>query len=538
MAELDQFNDETRLGDCLDHHAENHADRVAVRDAQTSLTYAELRAEVMRCTRALYSAGVRAGDRIATLAAPRAEVMVIFLAAAKLGVLWLGLNPKYTQRELHYVVSDARPKLIFGIREHEGLDYAADLLEIRRVHSSIARTVGLDGISGYDVSFADWLDEPDSADRVLAVELAVAAVNSEAAALLVYTSGSSGRPKGVQLRQRELLRRSRTQNEQFPATPYPRVMNPLPINHIGGMHFLSLFTFVGAGTITLVDKHRPADFVRAIKAGEINMLYTLPTMFQMLAEHPAFERGMLDQLQWVIYSGAAMPGSLIDILFAAKCNVGLTYGMTESCGSVTYARKDGYNRDVMMNTIGYPTPPGEVRVARTDGTVCDVGEDGEIQVRARYCMKSYFERPAETEAVFTDGWLKTGDIARVCQDGSIQFIGRMSEMFKSGGYNVYPREIELALEEHPQVVLSAVVGLPDPLFDEVGWAYVSQQPGSHLTEESLKAWCAEQLASYKIPKRFIVSNALPMLPVGKVDKVSLKKEARTTLEKEAATDKL
>lgn len=225
-----------------------------------------------------------------------------------------------------------------------------------------------------------------------------------------------------------------------------------------------------------------------------------------------------------------MPGNLIDLLFAAKCNVGLTYGMTETCGSVTYAKKDGNNRGVMLNTIGYPTPPGEVRVARADGTDSDVGEDGEIQVRARYCMKGYFERPEATEAAFSEEWFKTGDIARLRADGSIEFAGRMSEMFKSGGYNVYPREVELAIEEHPDVGLCAVIDVPDPLFNEIGWAYVLQQPHKHVDGDTLKAWCSQRLASYKIPKRFVVLDELPMLPVGKVDKVTLKKNARTELE--------
>ena len=145
-------------------------------------------------------------------------------------------------------------------------------------------------------------------------------------------------------------------------------------------------------------------------------------------------------------------------------------------------------------------------------------------------MKGYFERPAETEAAFTqDGWLKTGDIARLRDDGSVKFVGRMSEMFKSGGYNVYPREIELTLEEHPHVALSAVIDVPDPLFDEVGWAYIIPTSGSPISADAMRAWCTERLANYKIPKQFIVTDSLPMLPVGKVDKVRLRQEAREQL---------
>ncbi|UYV35773.1 acyl--CoA ligase [Rhodobacteraceae bacterium D3-12] len=530
MTLLDKFGDGTRLGDCLDAHARDYPDREALRDGNNSFTYASLHEEVMRCAQALYANGVRKGDRIAVLAVQRTEVMVTFFAAAKLGALWLGLNPKYTRGELEYVVSDARPKLIFGIKELDGRGYTSDLAEIKRTQSVVERTIGLDGPTGYDVAFCDWLRETVDTKHKSDFDAALGETTAQEPALLVYTSGSSGRPKGVLLRQRELLRRSITQNEQFPVSPYPRVLNPLPINHIGGMHFLTLYTFVGAGTVILADKHRVEDFVHALQAQDINILYTLPTMFQMLVEYPEFDATLLDDLQWIIYSGAAMPGNLVDLLFAAKCEVGLTYGMTETCGSVTYAKKDGSNRDVMRDSIGYATPLGEVRVTRADGTASAVGEDGEIQVRANHCMKGYFERPEATEEVFSDGWLKTGDIARLRADGSIEFVGRMSEMFKSGGYNVYPREVELAIEEHPDVGLCAVIDVPDSLFNEVGWAYIIQQPHKKVDAAALKQWCSQKLASYKIPKRFFIVDSLPMLPIGKVDKVTLKKSARAESE--------
>jgi acyl-CoA synthetase (AMP-forming)/AMP-acid ligase II len=146
-------------------------------------------------------------------------------------------------------------------------------------------------------------------------------------------------------------------------------------------------------------------------------------------------------------------------------------------------------------------------------------------------MAGYFNRPEATAAAYSqDGWLRTGDTARVREDGNLEFVGRRSEVYKSGGYNVYPREIELALEEHPEIEMSAVVGVPDPLYDEVGWAYVLPIPGSELDSDTLRAWCLSRLANYKVPKRFIINDRLPMLPVGKVDKVKLRAEATAELE--------
>lgn len=518
--------DTRRIGDYLDHHADNYPEREAVRDNRQSLTYLELRDKVELCARAMHMADVKAGDRVAVLAQPCIEAWITFLAAAKLGIIWLGLNPKYQIKELDYIVSDAAPSLLFGIDNLEGRNYREDVNQLVHSHKSIQRSIGLESTDFYEIGFTDWMKEHalNSSEKDVYLRR-VADVPLDSPMLQVYTSGSSGKPKGVILGQREMLQRSRTQNEQFNVDPFPRVLNPLPINHIGGMHFLSLYAFVGEGTIILSEKFLPDEFIEAMANEEVNIVLLLPTMFQIIAGRPTYNSKLLDNLQWFIFSGAAMPVEFIEQLYKAKCQVGLTYGMTETCGSVTYAHKSGNNREVLLNTIGRSTPDGEVRVVSGDGEKSAPGETGEIQVRAEFCMRHYFNRPdATAEAYTSDGWFKTGDIARMREDGNIEFVGRMSEMFKSGGYNVYPREVELVLEEHPDIQLAAVVGVPDRLYAEVGWAYIIPREGVNLDRDVVKEWCAERLANYKIPKNFIFSEELPMLPVGKVNKSLLKRE--------------
>lgn len=509
-----------RIGDYLDRHAAAFPDRVAVRDERTSITYSQLAEKVDSCARRLVACGIRPGDRISVLSPPRLDALVVFFAAARLGILWLGLNPRYQLPELEYLVSDARPKLLFTISMFEGRDFQADA-EHLAARFDIDKVIRLDELDG-DL----WAPAIDDSDYAQAID----AVTSESPCLLVYTSGSSGRPKGVILPQRSLLTRSRTQNREFATSGPPCLINPLPINHIGGMHFLTLYTFVGGGTVILAERFRAEDYIKGIAAGHINIVIVLPTMFQIMANTEGFKPALLDQIDWFVFSGAAMPRELVDMLFEAKCKVGLTYGMTETCGSVTYAKKSDSSREVMMRTIGRPRPDGEVQVGRDDGTPSDVGEPGEIQVKARYSMASYFSRPEATSEAYTgNGWLRTGDTAVLRKDGNIEFVGRRSEMYKSGGYNVYPREIELALEALDDVEMTAVIGVPDRLYSEVGWAYVVARPGCNLDEDRLKQWCKDRLANYKIPKRFIVVDALPMLPVGKADKVRLKAEARAEL---------
>lgn len=518
------------IGDWLDAHAAVHPDRTAIAFEGLSITYLQLKSQVDRCAMRYLTCGLRQGDCIAVLSTPRPEAFISFLAAARIGALWLGLNPRYQIPELGYVVGDSQPRLLMSLDTIDGRSYAKDIEALAAANSCIETTVMIERRESGSSSFYDWIAaELPSAGRSEGLEAARRDVDAGTPALLVYTSGSSGKPKGVLLRHRELIRRSRTQNERFPTKTWPQVLNPLPVNHIGGMHFMGLFAFIGAGTIHYSERFSAPEFVQALHSGRVNVLIVLPTMFKMMVDQPGFSASLLSRLEWFVFSGAAMAPELLEMVLSSACPIGLTYGMTETCGSVTYSDPNA-TIEVLTNTIGRAVPDGEVRVADAAGTLCVPGAAGELQVRAQHCMGGYFRREQATRDAYTaDGWLRTGDTAIMRTDGNIHFIGRSSEMFKSGGYNVYPREVELALETLDAVVLSAVVSVPDPLFDEVGWAYVVPSPGRSLSEKDLAEWCKSQLANYKVPKRFFVCSELPLLPVGKVDKVKLKAQAVTAL---------
>lgn len=513
------------LGDWLGSHARNYPDRLAMTFDGVAINYSDLQHKVNQCARTYLSYGIKKGDCIAMLCSPRPEAFISFLAAASLGVLWLGLNPRYQLPELSYVVGDSRPLLLISIDHFEGRTYASDIDALAAANPGIKATVMMERRDQGISSFYDWIDSGALGISDAALAAAKEGVDEGLPALLVYTSGSSGKPKGVLLRHRELIRRSRTQNERFPCSTYPRLINPLPVNHIGSMHFLGLYTFIGAGTMQYSERFSAAEFVQALQSGSINVFIGLPTLFKMIVDQPGFSKDLLGQLEWFVFSGAAMAPELLEMIKSSGCPTGLTFGMTETCGSVTYS-DPGADLETLANTIGRPVPEGEVRVADEDGKPCPPDVLGELQVRAEFCMAGYLNRAQATADAFTaDGWLHTGDTAILRADGNIRFVGRRSEMYKSGGYNVYPREVELALETHEAVVLSAVVSVPDALFDEVGWAYLVPTPGKQLSEKQAQEWCKSQLANYKVPKRFIICDELPLLPIGKVDKVKLKQQA-------------
>jgi len=249
-------------------------------------------------------------------------------------------------------------------------------------------------------------------------------------------------------------------------------------------------------------------------------------MLMMLLDHPDFASTDFSSLELIIWGGAAMPIPLIERLQTLAPRLMNVYGMTETAANTTYTAIDA---DIveLSETIGRPSPHMPCRIMNTEGQPCAVGEEGELQFKGEYLLLEYLNRPDATRDVYTeDGWLHTGDLGYWRDNGSITLVGRMSEMFKSGGYNVYPREIEDVLENHPAVEMAAVVGVPDDKYQEVGAAFVVLKTlGSAVTEEELTTHCRDNLANYKVPKTLTLLPSLPTLPVGKVDKVALKKHA-------------
>ena len=515
------------LGDCLDHFASVSPDHVIIECRGSSYTYAEFAAGVDKCAQAMFANGLRKGSCVAVLSAPRIEILTTFFAAARLGVLWLGVNPKYQLREMRHVIGDAKPTVLFGIERLDGRDYSKDIETLRAEFPYIEQYIGFDGVGAYDESLEDWLNSDFSEDDVAAYNDVVGTVNEKTDGMLIYTSGSSGKPKGVLLPQKAILKRALIQRDQFPIDPYPVLLNPLPITHVGGIIVLPLYSFVSGGKVIMTERFSPDEFIEAMQNDDINMVGAVPAMHMMLMQHPKFTMEMYQKLDWVLWSGAKMSEDMVALLYNSKCKLGSTYGTTESSASVTFATIYNSSVEVMAKTIGKPAPEGDVRIAN-DETVCAPGETGELQIKPEYSMSGYLNNSQATEAAFTkDGWYKTGDIGNMREDGNIEFTSRISEMFVSGGENVYPLEIEQTLDSHPDIIMSAVIDVDDEVFEQVGWAYIMIKPGSELDEDKIKNWCRGEMVNYKIPKRFIFMFPLPMLPIGKIDKVSLKKITQT-----------
>jgi acyl-CoA synthetase (AMP-forming)/AMP-acid ligase II len=512
-----------RLDEYVSQYAATTPTAEAVVFGAQRLGYLELEQHVDACARALLAAGIGRGERVAVLATPRPEFWVTFLATLRIGGVWVGLNPKYRLEELLQLVGDCQPKLLLAIREFEGRDYAKDVRELGGATPEGLSPVCLTGEMDGARAFTDFLRRGSGVDRDR-VRAAAAAIATADPALIVYTSGSTGRPKGAVLSHHGLVNGAWMQTTHL-AVQRPSMPVSFPINHVACVADTCATTLVMGGKIVFQERFDPESSLRAVQDERCTMLGGVPTMLQMQLDHPRFGQFNLSSLELVAWGGAAMPLESVTRLQHVCARLLSLYGLTETSANIVFGNEqDGLEQ--LARSIGRPDHRVQCRVVDDVGQACEPGVQGELQFKSDFFFLGYWNRELETREAFTgDGWLKTGDLGSMQADGHLVLTGRRSEMYKSGGYSIHPREIELVLEDLPEVALAAVVGVPDARFQEVGHAFVVAEAGAAVSESVLREACRARLANYKVPKHFTVCAALPMLPVGKVDRTALRKAA-------------
>ena len=511
-----------RTFDYLDYHAATQPTAEAMVHLERRWSWRELKVEVDRWARALLALGVTKGDRVACLSTPRPEFWISFLAASRIGAIWVGLNPRYTQRELAYVMRDSAPVLLVALARHGDRDFLPDIGAVAAETHSLRETVIFEPGEVQSPSLDRFLQSGNALPEG-ALKEAGDAVGPRDPTLIVYTSGTTGAPKGAILAHWGLSYCSQFQNRAWGTRrAQTRIINFFPVNHLASVGDISCFVLVAGGALIWMEQFDPAAVLDLVAAENVTLLGGVPTMIQMIFAQPDLDEYDLSSLETIAIGGAAVPLPLIRKLRRYVPSVSTGYGSTETVGHMTFTPPAASDEQIALS-IGLPVPEYRLRIAGPDDRSLWPGEEGEIQVEGDFLFLGYHNRPGETAEAFTsDGWYKTGDIAVAQPDGTWRLVGRKKEMYKSGGYNIYPREIEIVLEDHPLVEMAAVVGIPDPLYQEVGHAFVLTLQENSLDEESLITHCKKYLANYKLPKRFTISNRLPILPVGKIDKQALK----------------
>ncbi|ROR46562.1 class I adenylate-forming enzyme family protein [Kitasatospora cineracea] len=484
----------------VEHYAARTPDAVAVSDLDgASITYGRLPAAVRGLQKGLLDGRVGPGDVVATLAPPSVDHWLTFLAAVDLGALWLGLNPRYRLEEWRGIFAVARPKALYARQQIGQRDYTADLAALTEEFGTLRLPL-----------------DPPPADTPTGGDAA-----PDEPALLVFTSGSTGKPKGVLLRQSGLLACARIQAHHYGQWG-GAVLNSLPINHVGCIVDIGLTALVTGGTQVFVEDFLPQTFLDALTRTKASLLGGVPAMLLYLMEKPEFWSTDLSHVRRILWSGGHMPKNAAMLLATLGKPMHNFYGMTETTGSFTFTRPDA-DIDHLVDTVGLPDPGWQVRIADpATGVRTPDGSAGEIQVRGPGVMHSYLGDPQASADAFTeDGYFKTSDLGVRNADGSISLAGRLRDVFKSGGYNVFPRQVEEALEALPNVVMAAVVAAPDDTLGEVGIAFLTLLPGTDLDEDDVRNALKTTLASYKVPKRFILMDEPPLLPNGKLNRRAL-----------------
>ena len=478
------------------------------------LSYGLVAAYAGALARHLKNSGVGAGDRVAVMSSPRPEAVISLLSAWLIGATWVGINPRYHREEQRHVLIDSNAAALISITADGKRDLEADL-------ASHEAETGLPVIR-FDQPF--WSrDLPAVDDRAgldALWERSLADLQGDCPAVVIYTSGSTGRPKGALITHNGLTFRSWTMfKDRFPV-PRIRQLVDLPVNHIGAMASGIGLAMVAGGTMVFSEHFDPEVTLRAIEAERLHALTGVPTMISRIVGHPAFRKTDLSSVRYVSWgAGPIKESDLLTLLSATSAEFSQQYGMTETNGPICYTPP---TRDpgILLQTTGKPDPRLDLRIAGDEDRPVPPGTEGEVQVRMPYPFAGYLNNPEATKAAFTtDGFLHTGDLALIREDGYLVFCGRSKEMYKSGGFNVYPREVEVVLEAHPSVKAAAVIGVNDPTWGEVGHAFVELR--LPVSAEDILRWCKERLANYKVPKGVSVIETIPRITVEKVDRSRL-----------------
>ncbi len=509
-------------------------DREALVDvaAGTRHTYAELDASVTELARGLLARGVERGDRVGIWAPNCAQWFLVQYATARIGAILVNINPSYRTHELAFVLEQARVGTLISATSFKTSDYRVMVEQVRPQLTELRDVVFIDDPS-WDALLADGGSiAPERVDEC------AAALSFDDAINIQYTSGTTGFPKGATLSHHNILNNGFFVGEGMDYSEHDRICVPVPFYHCFGMVMGNLAaTSHGACIVIPAPGFDPAATLRAVQDERCTSLYGVPTMFIAELALPDFGSYDLSSLRTGCMAGSPCPVEVMKRVISEMHmdEVTICYGMTETSPVSTQTRKDD-SLDRRTATVGRVHPHVEVMVVDPEtGLPVPRGESGELCTRAYSVMIGYWDEPEKTAEVLQRGWMHTGDLAVMDDEGYLSIVGRIKDMVIRGGENVYPREIEEFLYTHPDIVDAQVIGVPDAKYGEELMAWVRLREGvDGLTAEALRAFCTGKLAHYKIPRYVHVVDEFPMTVTGKVRKVEMREAAAAMLNGEGS----
>jgi acyl-CoA synthetase (AMP-forming)/AMP-acid ligase II len=481
-------------------------------EGERTVTFAEIWAETLRAGAAFAAAGLKKGDRVAIWAPNSIDWIVACIGAQAAGGMVVPLNTRLKGAEAAFILNRARTRFLVVTAPFLGVDYEAllgdqDLPNLERVI----------------VLGEAWEKFLDAADVTPETEARALSIRGDDPSDMMFTSGTTGDPKGVVAGHAQTCRTFRAWVSSVGLRAGDRYLIVNPFFHSFGYKAGWLACLMAGATAYPMQTLDARKLIDLVQKYNITVLPGPPAIFQTLLATD-LKGADLSSIRLSVTGAANVPPALIERMRRdlGIANVLTGYGLTESCGTVTMSRADD-PAEIVARTCGLPIEGIEVRCVDGSGKSVAQGDEGEVVVRGFNVMQGYFEdAEATAEAIDADGWLHTGDIGRFDEGGRLMITDRLKDMYISGGFNCYPAEIEKALQQHPDVALAAVIGVPDERLGEVGKAFIVPAAGRTPEPAVLLAWARERLANYKAPRSVEVVAALPMNAAGKVRKVDLR----------------
>jgi len=486
----------TNLAINLEQTAARYPDRIAVRLDEQVLTYRELDDKTARAASWLLGRGIAQGDRVGLMLPNVPEFVILYYGLLRAGAIVVPMNPLLKAREVEYYLNDSQASLALawhGIAEEAGEG---------------AKRAGTDFVSVETDALAATL-------RGREPVTAFADKEPSDVAVIIYTSGTTGQPKGAELTHRNLETNVEvTSDTLLYLQPDDVMFGALPLFHSYGQTIAMSCAIAAGACLTLITRFEPVHALEIIKRDQVTILPGVPTMYAAILHYAGGSAGDVASLRLCVSGGAAMPVELLRAFEKAfDCMILEGYGLSETSPVASFNHPD---RARKPGTIGQAISGVEMRVQDNDGKPVPQGEVGEIAIRGDNVMKGYWQRPNETADALVGGWFRTGDLGREDAEGYFSIVDRKKDMILRGGFNVYPREVEEVLYEHPAVAEAAVIGITDDMLGEEVAAVVVLKPGASATPDELREHVKNQLAAYKYPRSVWIVPELPHGDTGKI----------------------
>lgn len=474
-----------------------------------SLTYGELNDRVNALAQSLAAMGIAKGDRVAYLGENHPAFIEVFFATAQLGALFVPLNTRLAPPELRYALEDSGSRILF---------HSATLNEV--AHKSV---MGLEDVNTF---VADVHSGNETTLEHLIAGATPAYIDTPVTlddpAIILYTSGTTGHPKGALLLHRNLTWNSFNVLVDYDVTSSTTSLLISPMFHVAALGMGAFPVLLQGGTLVLEEAFDPQRVLQLIPEHKITMISGVPTTYQLLADHPDFDTTDLSSLRSMTCGGSAVPHRTMDVYEKKGLAFTMGYGMTETSPSVTVVPPT-WSRE-KAGSAGLPVFFNELRIVDENGVDLPTGEVGEIVIRGNNVIEEYWNKPEATKTSFFDGsWFRSGDMGYVDEDGFLFIADRLKDMIISGGENIYPAEVEQIIAELSHVTGVAVIGVPDEKWGEVPRAVVTLNPGSSLSFEEMRTHLDHRVARYKMPKSLVIVDEFPRTGSGKIRKAQLRK---------------